>query len=43
MCESYINSARECIETRGCATEQECQTTTSSSGFYSGEDVQVCG
>eukprot|EP01031_Cornospumella_fuschlensis_P034915 gene34915-42281_t len=38
ICESFISSARECIETRGCATQEEC--TTSSGTIYNGETVE---
>ena len=41
ICESFKNKHRECIQTRGCATFEECQSTTSTSGIYNGNTVQV--
>jgi hypothetical protein len=41
ICESFINKKRECVETRGCATKEECQSSGSSTGYYDGNEVQV--
>ena len=40
ICESFINKERECVKTRGCATEEECVSSTST-GYYDGNTVQV--
>lgn len=36
-----MSKARECVETRGCATEEECVSSTSTSGYYNGNAIQV--
>lgn len=41
VCESFISSYRSCMITRGCATEQECRYSSSSTGYYDGQEIQV--
>ncbi len=42
VCESYISSARECIETRGCAKKEECINPTTDTE-YADEKVYFNG
>lgn len=43
ICEPFMDSSRHCITTRGCATEQECQvsSSTSTSSVYSNTQLQT--
>lgn len=41
VCESFMNKNRECIVTRGCATEEECSDSTSATGYYDGQTLTV--
>mmetsp|Transcript_19543 Transcript_19543/g.39460 ORF Transcript_19543/g.39460 Transcript_19543/m.39460 type:complete len:163 (-) Transcript_19543:32-520(-) len=41
ICESFISKERQCVETRGCATKEECSSSSSTSGYYNGNKVQV--
>lgn len=41
ICESFMNKNRECITTRGCATSEECVDSSSATGYYNGNKVQV--
>eukprot|EP00981_Chlorochromonas_danica_P008073 scaffold1962_cov180-Ochromonas_danica.AAC.8 len=40
ICESFISERRQCVTTRGCATESEC---TSNGVVYDGQHIQVGG
>ncbi len=41
VCESYMNKGRQCVVSRGCATSEECAYSGSSTGYYTGQTVQV--
>mmetsp|Transcript_31805 Transcript_31805/g.53662 ORF Transcript_31805/g.53662 Transcript_31805/m.53662 type:complete len:175 (-) Transcript_31805:272-796(-) len=43
ICESFIDKARVCAVTKGCATKEECSTSSTTSGVYDSTTVDVGG
>jgi len=43
LCEAFISESRQCVVTRGCATQSQCRYSPSSSGIYDSTGLQVAG